>query len=163
MMSQHEPSRQSNHVIRWYPSALLPPVREPYIFYWDFGQGLEFLGAVANTRGANSRKSPWQDVLKRDRLPMQWHYGPQSPAWKSEQSVVDYYVAVYGKEYRPSWWMSGNSRALKPLANRFPRDIRSTRTIPFGISGSIQGMIEADAPANAHSHSCPPPKPPAYS
>ncbi len=35
-------------VLRWYPSALLPPVSDPYIIYWDFGEPPAFNGSATN-------------------------------------------------------------------------------------------------------------------
>ena len=72
-----------------YPSALLPPVREPYIFLWGFGGEMpRHPGAVANARDRNNHELAQQGIL-----PLCWFYGPQAP-WKTKEEFLSRYRAV---------------------------------------------------------------------
>lgn len=130
----------AEHTLRWYPSAQLAPVRELYIFYWDFGKGPEFDGAVANAQGVNRHVS-WEEVRNKGRLPLRWTYGPQQGS--SEQEFVDRYVDL----------MKSGQLGIMVDEWQSPRTIRGGKPIlpgeplhpddPFGITGSIKGMIES--------------------
>ncbi len=120
-------------VLRWYPSALLPPVKEPYIIYWDFGAIPVFDGSVSNASGAGPVGA------QRGKLQLGWYYGPQNPYIADEQTVIDNYVDTAGKGeaigLMVDEWQNPNPKADPNSPTHADN--------PFGITGSIKGIIEA--------------------
>ena len=128
----------SQPVLRWYPSALLPPVKEPYIIYWDFGRPPVFNGSVSNASAGRPREDDAK-VSQRGMLPLNWFYGPNNPYAKSEQAFIDNYVS--GVRQRTAFgimvdeWQKPNPKA-EPGSGLHADD-------PYAITGSIKGIIEA--------------------
>ena len=123
---------QPSRTIRYYPSALLPPVREPYVFYWEFGAPPDYPGRVANTW--NNAAAPSQGML-----PLVWFYGPQNPYLQDHQAFVDAYIRVAQSEtfgIMVDEWQSVAGDASMEPHSLHPDD-------PFGLTGSLRGIIEA--------------------
>jgi hypothetical protein len=122
-------------VIRTYPSALLPPVADPYLFYWDFGPGPDCAGCVANAQGATEASGP--ALVARGRLPIYWSYGPQWPEGKSREQFIRYYLHVIEpfRAYMVDEWQ-------KPGPG-VSRDDPLSFLNPFGIAGAIEGIRAA--------------------
>ncbi len=127
------PETIAERTLRWFPSALLAPVRDPYIFYWGFGTAPDFPGAVANVQQVSSGRL---DSAQRGLLPLNWHYGPQGN-WANEQGVINHYVG------------RAQSGMLGIMVDEWqgPRDSAPGHPLnsdnPFGITGSIKGMVQA--------------------
>jgi hypothetical protein len=79
------PSDLKSQTLRFFPSALLPPVRVPYIFLVFSGSDFNFPGSVLNT-GSNKTFFP-----SNGKLGLQWFFGPQCKYWKTPQAVIDSY------------------------------------------------------------------------
>lgn len=130
------PATIAERTLRWYPSALLPPVSNPYIFYWDFGPAPRFPGGVTNAAGSGS--VPPVTAAQRGIMPLSWFYGPQNPWLKTEAAFVDSYVnAARGPTLGIMVDEWQNPRESKNADS--PLSIET----PFGISGSVKGIIEA--------------------
>jgi hypothetical protein len=82
------PSNLKSQTLRFFPSALLPPVRVPYIFLVFSGPDFNFSGSVLNT-GSSKTFFP-----SRGKLGLQWFFGPQCKYWKTSQAVIDSYKRV---------------------------------------------------------------------
>jgi hypothetical protein len=82
------PSDLKSQTLRFFPSALLPPVRVPYIFLVFSGPDFNFPGSVLNT-GSNKTFFP-----SNGKLGLQWFFGPQCQYWKTPQTVIDNYEKV---------------------------------------------------------------------
>jgi hypothetical protein len=123
------PADLAARTLRWYPSAWLPPVRDPYLFMWYFGEFPRYPGAVVNAGGGPA------EIAQRGMLPLGWFYGPNNPWLKSAQAFVDAYVGaarsgtlgIMVDEWQPE---DEKQEMLKP-GN------------PYAISGSLEGMVEA--------------------
>lgn len=135
--------------LRWYPSAHLPPVSDPYIFhYWSSALPLD-----REDSAYNSKRTQQTELAQRGILPLRWHWGPQNPHVDQAKDQWEAYLKrvrpllppqhPYYLDRSPSLgiavdeWQKTNSEAKKghPL---HPEN-------PFGLIGSIQGMIDAKA------------------
>ena len=125
-----------NKVIRVLPSALLPPVSNPYLFYWDFGPAPSFLGSVANAQGAGNETQAAEHE-KAGRLPVIWTYGPEWPCGKTKEDFIKYYLSVIqpNRAHLVDEWQS--ARLGVPIGN--PLSLFD----PFGIRGAIEGIDQA--------------------
>lgn len=116
--------------LRYFPSAFLAPVKSPYIFYWDFGKAPTFPGSVTNAHGGDQ-----PEAQQAGRLTLNWFYGPQDPYIADEQGFVDYYIGAAKTGIlgvMVDEWQD-------PVAGQKPLE----PTNPFGITGSIKGILQA--------------------
>lgn len=130
------PDTIPQRTLRWFPSAVLPPVRDPYIIYWDFGRPPRLPGAASNASGTAGVSVA--EGVQQGMLVLNWFYGPQNPWLKNEKGFVDSYVnTARGKTLgiMVDEWQSPKKDAES--GSRLHADA------PFGITGSIKGMIEA--------------------
>ncbi|MBI3920504.1 MAG: Ig-like domain-containing protein [Armatimonadetes bacterium] len=123
------PETITQRTLRWYPSPLLPPVRDPYVFLWYFGEPPRFPGAVTNAGGVPP------EAMQRGQLPLGWFYGPQDPWLKSEQAFVDYYANA-ARSGQPGIMVD---EWQVPSAGEPSLDPKN----PYGITGSIKGILQA--------------------
>ena len=82
------PNDLKSQTLRFFPSAILPPVREPYIFLVFSGPPLNFPGSILNT-GSNKTFFP-----SHGKLGLQWFFGPQCKYWKTPEAVITSYKKV---------------------------------------------------------------------
>ena len=132
------PETISDRTLRWFPSSQLAPVRDPYIFYWGFGEAPNFPGAVANVAQVSRGNL---EPAQRGLLPINWHavfgFGVSC-----EQDVIDYYVG------RAHSGMLGImvDEWQRPRTSYAGRDIAPGEAMhpdnPWGITGAIKGMIQ---------------------
>lgn len=110
--------------LRCYPSALTPPVKQPYIFMWLFAPMPSFPGAVANTTLGNIESDAQTGIL-----PMQWFYGPNNKWIDSRKG--------FENAYR-------DAAKLKGRFALFIDEWQKTGDAPdYAIEGSIDGAIAA--------------------
>lgn len=130
------PETIGERTLRWYPSAHLPPVRDPYMFYWGFADAPSFPGAVANTIQVSGGVG--QGFAQGGLLPVAWFHGPQNPWLNTESQFIDAYASAARGEtlaIMVDEWQSPKTDT-EPGTPLHPDD-------PYGITGSIKGMIEA--------------------
>ena len=130
------PPETGNHVIRVYPSAHLWPVSEPYLFYWELGAAPSYPGSVANAQGV-SNGTQAQEQIKKDRMPIQWTYGPEWPYGRTKEAFIKYYSEAI-RPYRAQMVDEWQSPKLGAAAGD-PLSIND----PYGIEGSIEGIALA--------------------
>lgn len=131
------PSRILSTVLAVYPSAHLPPVSDPYIFYSDSGP-LDYPGTIVNAQGAGDEKRQAKEISL-GRLPVFWAYGPEWPYGHNKKDFVDYYLgSIHPKQavLIDEW--------QRPQFD-LPRGKPLSAADPYGIEGSIQGIAEAKA------------------
>lgn len=117
-------------VLALYPSAHLPPVSDPYIFYSDSGPLYDYPATVINARGAANR-------MRRGQLPVSWAYGPQWPYGHTKQDFVKYYLGSIHPDQAIliDEWQAPQLGVPKgsPLAS----------SDPYGIEGAVEGIAQA--------------------
>lgn len=126
----------AHEVIDVYPSAHLPPVANPYFFYWDFGSPPKVADPTVDVEGVRTDQEAAR-LEKQGILPVNWLPGPN---WR------------YGKDYKD--FFSKFSDSIK--ANRAYlvdewQSIRLTASPgsalaasdPFGMRGTIDGILDA--------------------
>ena len=130
------PAGIRERTLRWFPSARLPPVKDPYVFYWEFGRVPSYPGAVANAQGSGYGLPGDAHI---GLLPVRWFPGPQSEAgFPDGHAFIDRYVNA-----------AKNPLAMAIMVDEWQSvtDVPGATTLhvdnPYGITGSIQGMIEA--------------------
>ena len=118
-------------VLNWYPSALLPPVRDPYMFVY-YQSMPSFPGMVANVAAPVANVKPSSGIL-----PLNWYYGPNNKYMKDEQAFIDGYVGA------------ASSTALGFAVDEWQPFFDDTNSPcykgnPWAIRGSIKGLIKAE-------------------
>ena len=85
------PAQLPAHTLRSFPSALLPPVKEPYIFHIFAGGPPPHAGRLINTWHATDMKSFAAARPEQGALPLAWLYGPNNPHLNSEEEFIQSY------------------------------------------------------------------------
>ncbi len=135
--------------LRWYPSAHLPPVSEPYIFHY-YGTPPPEKDAPAY----NSRRTSMVEVEQRGILPLKWFYGPQNPHRTGAEGFRAQYLRGARRRLPAEHpdHLDDQQQQLGFAVDEWQRprqDVEEGHPLhpddPFGLIGSIQGMIDAKA------------------
>jgi len=130
-----------SRAIRHFPSALLPPIRDPYVFL-VFNQGpLDHNESVINTVGLGFRSA------SQGFLPLNWFFGPNNPYADTEEQFVSAYVSEAKTHlgiHVDEW--QGKKRVGEDVAeDADPVRLSNEAKVDY----SIKGIIEAKK-ANPH-------------
>lgn len=119
-----------------YPSALLPPISDPYYFLIFVGEKTRHPSNVINMMGAKRG----QARPERGILPLAWQYGPQTPA-KTEEKILESYTSRANRflGIEVDEWQ-GNRRAGEAVGKE---EDPNRVTMNDKIDWSIKGIIEA--------------------
>lgn len=135
--------------VRWYPSAHLPPVSNPYLFHY-YAKRPEYPGAVGN-----SKRDGLGRLEQRGILPPKWFWGPQNPHPDDAEGHRGAYVRAARRLLPPGHPEHLDDTHQPQIAIavdewQSPRkDVAEGHHLhpdnPYGLIGSIQGMIDAKA------------------
>ena len=135
VMAGKPPERGQHQALESFPSAFLPPVKDPYIFYWGFDQ----LPASSFAANATHEKAIGKDeAAQKGVLKLNWFYGPNNPYYKTYDRFYQAYVN----------FARGNNYAMMIDEWQYPKEKAKQGSPlhpddPFGITASIDGMIKA--------------------
>ena len=118
-------------VLNRYPSAFLSPIRQPYLFVW-YQSMPSFPGMAANVAAPVADTNPGSGIL-----PLGWWYGPQNPYRKSEKAIIKVYEQAARSTslgFAVDEWQPLSDNEKSPCY----------RENPYGIAGSIKGMVRAE-------------------
>ena len=129
-------SQLDRETLQIFPSAHLPPIRDPYYFLIFAGEPVPHDASVINVMEARRG----QARPERGILPLRWHYGPQTPK-NTEEAIVNSYTSranqFLGIEV-DEW--QGDRRAGEQVG----KDEDPNRvTMQEKIDWSIKGILEA--------------------
>ena len=134
--------------LRWYPSAHLPPVSEPYIFHY-YATAPTGRGELAY----NSKRTKATELAQDGILPLKWHWGPQNPHVEEARDQRDAYLRrmrgllppqhpyYLDRSWRPGIAVDEWQKPKNDVEKGHPLHPEN----PYGLSGSIQGMLDAKA------------------
>lgn len=118
--------------LRFYPSALLAPIRSPYIFHVFNGGQTDHSARMINSFGRTANPG-------RGELPLQWHFGPNNPYLKTREQFVTQYLAATRQAMgiEVDEWQ-GPTRAGKSISDtEDPNRVESDAKIDYSIAGIL--------------------------
>jgi hypothetical protein len=130
------PAAQPARTLRYYPSALLPPVRSPYYFHMFNGAPTEHSQRLINSFDATGARP------EQGELALTWFYGPNNPYLNTAQEFVESYskaAMAGGLGIHVDEWQGATRSGVAVGEGEDPNRLKDEEK----LTGSIDGILAA--------------------